>query len=61
MYTYLYIYTYLVQLFIILYTLFQLDTANIYWWWCINFCRVSGAPMSATCVDRLYHLSDHGD
>ena len=28
------------QLFRILYTLFWLDTANIYWWWCMNFCRV---------------------
>ena len=28
------------QLFRILYTLFQLDTVNIYWWWCIHFCRV---------------------
>ena len=23
-------------------TLFRLDTANIYWWWCINLCRVPG-------------------
>ena len=28
------------QLFRIQYTLFQLDTVNIYWWWCINLCRV---------------------
>ena len=24
----------------ILYTLFCLDAVNIYWWWCINLCRV---------------------
>ena len=29
------------QLFRIQYTLFQLDTVNIYWWWCINICRVT--------------------
>ena len=28
------------QLFSILYTLFSLDTVNIYWWRCINLCRV---------------------
>ena len=28
------------QLSRILYTLVQLDTVNIYWWWCINSCRV---------------------
>ena len=28
------------QLFGTQYTLFELDTVNIYWWWCINFCRV---------------------
>ena len=33
------------QLFRILYTLFRLDTVSIYWWWCINFCRVQGRPV----------------
>ena len=28
------------QLFRILYTLFKLDTVNMYWWWCINIWRV---------------------
>ena len=28
------------QLFRIQYTLFRLDTVNIYWWWCIKLCRV---------------------
>ena len=28
------------QLFRILYTLFVLDTVNVYWWWCIIVCRV---------------------
>ena len=28
------------QLFRIHYTSFWLDTVNIYWWWCINLCRV---------------------
>ena len=28
-------------LFRILYTLFRLDTVNIYWWWYVNVCRAS--------------------
>ena len=28
------------QLFRIQYTLFELDTVNIYCWWCISLCRV---------------------
>ena len=28
------------RLFRILSTLFKLYTVNIYWWWCINYCRV---------------------
>ena len=28
------------HLFRILYTLASLGTVNIYWWWCINLCRV---------------------
>ena len=28
------------QLVRIQWTLFQLDTVNIYWWWCMNYCRV---------------------
>ena len=31
------------QLFRILYTLFWLDTVNIYWWWCISIWRVPSA------------------
>ena len=51
------------QLFRIPYTLFQLelDTVNIYWWWCIKFCRVGGARAIITCTQYrfrppLYHL-----
>ena len=37
------------QLFRIQYTLVWLDTVNIYWWWCINYFRVTsctqGGPM----------------
>ena len=33
------IFIHLHQLFRVLYTLW-LDTVNIYWWWCINLCRV---------------------
>ena len=28
------------QLFRTQYAVFRLDTGNIYWWWCILFCRV---------------------
>ena len=50
------------QLSRIQYTLFQLDIVNIYWWWCINFCRVAWSsictqinhshivPISTCCV-----------
>ena len=36
-------------------TSFLLDTANIYWWWCINFCRVDKrrcAKASGRCCAR---------
>ena len=56
------------QLFIIHYTLFQVDTVNIYWWWCIDYCRVhtncitSRAPPEApgnACNDNIH--SDNVD
>ena len=34
------IFVHIHQLFRILYTLFWLDAVSIYWWWCINYCRV---------------------
>ena len=37
------------QLFGLLYTLYQLDTVNIYWLWCINLCRI----VSQTFLDTV--------
>ena len=41
------------QLFRIQYTLFHVDTVNIYWWWCINSCR-SQVPQVAPTFGDIY-------
>ena len=35
------------RLFRVQYTLFKLDTVNIYWWWCISLCRVQFSKVHA--------------
>ena len=41
------------QLFRIHYTWFKIDTVNIYWWWCINYCRVLKLPALSAPYFRL--------
>ena len=49
------------QSFRVLYTLFKSDTVNIYWWWCIDSCRVlctlrTPVPRLALCVAGCKHV-----